>query len=250
MDILYLIGKGRSKCDNNELKYSLRSIEKFGKNVRNVYVAGWCPEWLSEQVKKVPVKQIYEKPANIIEKHINMLATILYVVDNTDIQDEFLISMDDHFYIREVDFDNYPIYAKLVRGDAQLKSKIPPNKYGAFIEATKKLLESLGLPTYFFTLHRNMHMSRPILNQCRELLNRIINEKLSCEHMAFILNYAYKQKPFNFISVRDIKIKDSSQWARVDPKSTEVFSTYDFESGSKLDNLILSLYPNKSKYEL
>lgn len=250
MDILYLIGEGRSKCDNNELKYSLRSIEKFGKNVRNVYVAGYCPEWLNDNVHKVPVKQIYEKPSNIVEKHINMLATILYVVDNTDISDEFLVSMDDHFYIREVDFDNYPVYAKIVRGDTKLKSRIPINNYGRFIEATKRLLESLGLPTQFFTLHRNMHASRKTIKHCRHILDRIIREKISCEHMAFMLNYQYSLQPFEFVPIKDVKVKNAEQWFRVNPEQTEVFSTYDFEEGSDLDNLIKGLYPTKSKYEL
>ena len=249
MDILYLLGEGCSRCGNNELRYSLRSIEKFGKNVGNIYVAGYCPKWLSKKVHKVPVKQIYEKPANIIEKHNNMLATILYVVDNTDIGDEFLVSMDDHFYIREVDFDNYPIYAKIVAGDDNLKSRTPPNRYGKFIESTKMFLESLGLPIKFFTLHRNMHLSRKAISECRDILDKIIKEKISCEHMAFIINFMYKKTPFKYIPIKDIKLKDVDQWWKVDPKNTEVFSTRDFEPDSCLDILISNLFPNKSKYE-
>lgn len=250
MDILYLIGENCSKCNYNELRYSLRSIEKYGKNVGRVYVAGYCPDWLSDNVYKVSLEEPYKHPANIVEKHLNMLYTIMHVVDNTDISDDFLVSMDDHFYIKQVDFDNYPIYAKIVAKDVQLASKKnPPNKYGDFILGTKALLQKFNLPTYFLTLHRNMHVYRDTVNQCRHLLNLVLDKKLKCEPIAFMLNYRYKQNPFKFVPIKDIKIRKAEQWLRVNSQITEVFSTYDFETNSELDTLIGNLFPNKSKYE-
>jgi len=55
MDIVYLMGEGYSKCNYNELRYSLRSIDKYGKNVDRVYVIGYCPEWLSDEIIKIPL---------------------------------------------------------------------------------------------------------------------------------------------------------------------------------------------------
>ena len=249
MDILYLIGEGCSSCNNNELRYSLRSIEKYGKNVERVFVAGYCPEWLSDKVYKIPFTQPYKNP-NIVEKHINLLATILYVIDNTDISDDFLVSMDDHFYIREVDFDNYPIYAKIVDGNTQLATKRnPPTKYGQFILNTKKFLLSKNLSTYYFAPHRNMHVFKETANQSRNIIKEIMDQKIECEPFVFLLNYKYTQSPFQFTPIKDLKIRNSTQWFRVDPNITEVFSTYNFESGSKLDTLIGNLFPEKSKYE-
>lgn len=250
MDIVYLVGEGYSKCKNNELRYSLRSIEKYGKNVDRVYVVGYCPDWLSDEVIKIPLGQEYLKHSGIIEKHHNILKTILYVIDNTDIGEDFLISMDDHFYIKETDFDNYPIYAKIVAGDTQITTtKNPPTNYGKFMLKTKHLLETFGLPTYFFTLHRNMHVFRDTVKQCRDLLENFIENGVAFEHIAFLLNYRYKQNPFQFKSVKDTKIKSKNDWHKVNADTTEVFSTYDFESGSELDILIGSLFPEKSKYE-
>lgn len=249
MDILYIVGKGRSKCDNYDLRYSLRSIEKFGKNVDRIFVAGYCPEWLSDEIVKVPYEQPYDNP-HITEKHLNLLSTVLYVIDNTDINDDFLISMDDHYYIRETDFDNYPYYAKIVKGDTELKpGKNPPNRYGQFILSTNCFLKSLDLPTYFFCPHRNMHLSRPIINECRNILERIMFEKLDVEPWAFLINYAYSKNPFTITPIKDIKVKDETQWYKVNPENSEVFSTSDFEINSKLDILMKELYPNKSKYE-
>ena len=251
MDILYILGEGYSRCDNNELRYSLRGIEKYGKNVDNVYVAGYCPEWLSDKVHKVPMESQYLHSSNLIEKHINMFEAILYTIDNTNIGDDFLVSMDDHFYIREVDFDNYPIYAKIVGGNTQLAvSKKPPTKYGRFVLKTKEFLQSLGLPTYYFTLHRNMHVFKETVNQCRDIIATIKEKKIECEPFIFLLNYRYNKEPFEFTPIKDIKIKEVSSWNRVDPNVTEVFSTYNFETDSELDLKIKGLYPDKSKYEL
>lgn len=248
MDIVYLMGEGYSKCENNELRYSLRSIEKYGKNVGKVYVVGYCPEWLSDEVIKVPFKQPYSPFKNIVEKHLNMISTLLYIVDNTDISNEFLVSMDDHFYIREVDFDNYPIYAKLIKNDIQLATN-SLNRYGKFILSTKKLLTDLNLPTYYFTLHRNLHVFKDTLNECREIFENILKEKLECEPFVFILNYRYHKQKFKFTPVKDVKITEITQWYKADPTQTEAFSTKDFEENSELNQLIKDLYPDKSKYE-
>ena len=44
MDILYVVGTG-SKWDNNELRYSLRSIDKYGINIDRVFIVGTKPDF-------------------------------------------------------------------------------------------------------------------------------------------------------------------------------------------------------------
>lgn len=53
MDIIYSIGSG-STWDNNELRYSLRSLDMYGKSYDRVFVVGNIPEFLSDEVIKVP----------------------------------------------------------------------------------------------------------------------------------------------------------------------------------------------------
>ena len=82
MDILYIIGKNKSLCSNFELKCSLRSIAKYGKNIDRVFVAGYCPEWLSDEVIKIPYEQPYaDDNITTHEKHCNIAATILYAIE-------------------------------------------------------------------------------------------------------------------------------------------------------------------------
>ena len=65
MDIVYIIGSG-SKWQDNELRYSLRSIEKFGGNFGEVYIVGdRLPPFIDPStVRYLPVKDITTgKPA-------------------------------------------------------------------------------------------------------------------------------------------------------------------------------------------
>lgn len=257
MDILYIIGKGCSDCENRELRYSLCSIEKYGKNVGKVYVVGYCPDWLSDEVIKIPFEQPWQKKKdseidtmdNLAKKHANLTASVLYAVDNSDIGDEFLVSMDDHIYIRNVDFDNYPFYCTNTNGNLNLP-KDSNRQWQKLLAATRKMLEQENLSIYRCVLHRNMHLSRKSIEECRTKLEDIVKNPIPFEPFAYLINYRYtKDKDFEFTSTNDLKISRVGEWYKVNPETTEVFSTYNFKKGSALDLLIKLLFKHKSKYE-
>ena len=107
MDILYTLGKG-SAWQDNELRYSLRSIEKYGKNVGRIYIVGdWCPGFINrDKVTFIKCEQPYK------DKFKNILYSIVYACEHSDIAEEFLLSSDDHFYMQPTDFDDYPYWLK------------------------------------------------------------------------------------------------------------------------------------------
>jgi hypothetical protein len=253
MDILYILGKNCSKCDNFELKASLRSIEKYGKNVDKIYVAGWIPDWISDNVIKIPFEQPYAIHEGATHtKACNIAATLLHVIDNSDISDEFLVSMDDHIYVREVDFDNYPMHAKVIGyGEGKDKTLLPTRKkpnieaYRHFLVDTNNKLKELGLSTRNYTPHRNLHMSRHFLKENRVMIEEMIHNAKIAEIFCWYGNW----KGGEYLPVRDIKIGAGSEWWRTNPKETEVFSTRDFNKNSGLYTLIEGLFPHKSKYE-
>lgn len=254
MDILYIIGNGNSKCNNKELRYSLRSIDKYGKGVGRVFVAGFCPDWLSDEVVKVPFIQPYNtltekfsSRTGLCLKFANVLATILYVVDNTDISEEFLISMDDHFYTRPIDFEHYPFYAK--GGEEQELPVVGKSPYGKVMAETREFLKRKKLPTHYLTIHRNMHCSKKIIEECREVLNECVEKTLPVEPLCYMLNYWYDKYGFEITYSKDVKVRGPQDWLSTRPSYTEVFSTADFKPMSRLDVLVNELYPKKSKYE-
>ena len=60
-DIVYILGDGAAAIDDRPLRWSLRSLEKFATNVGRVVVCGRIPEWLSDEVVKVPSAETVRK---------------------------------------------------------------------------------------------------------------------------------------------------------------------------------------------
>ena len=247
MDLLYIVGKN-SKCDDFELRCSLRSIEKYGRNVGNVYVVGHCPDWLSDNVHKLPCEDYNTNTVTPVPKAQNIAKKLLYAVDNSDIGEEFLVSMDDHFYIRETDFDNYPYYANRNMGGAHIvKNLVPNGEYSEFIKKCGENLISVGLSDICFVLHRNFHVSRKSISECREIINTFIENNRPFEVFLLLLNHVFTTGGCVPEFARDVRLSNGSEWWKT--ATDHVFSTADFRCGSGLHTLMRQLYDKPSKYE-
>ena len=249
IDILYVVGSN-SKCNDYELRYSLRSIDMFGKNIRNVYVVGNCPAWLSDSVIKIPCEDLYDCPKEQYQKAQNIAKKVLYAIDNSDIGDEFLVSMDDHFYTDYVDFARYPYFVNRTPN----KGFLPTNKndekvYFRFLADCDEYLKGLGFPTLYFTLHRNMHVSRKAVNECREIMENCFESNIPFEFFVLINNYRLKEGEIVPTFVNDVKILGGTEWYKTSSDYTNVFSTFDFSPGSGTNILMKGKYGNKSRYE-
>lgn len=249
MDILYIIKE--NNLDNIELRCSLRSLEQYGKNVGRVYVAGHCPNWLSDKVIKIPCEDL-NKGDNIsmVQKSQNIAYKLLYAVEHSDIGEEFLVSMDDHFYVSPTDFNKYPFYANKSVNDGMLPTKTNyHNSYLNFLTECRYYLESIGLSTFYFTLHRNMHVSRRALQELKPILDDCFEHDYPFELFVLINNYRFSKGEINPCFVKDVKIYSGSEWWKTSSEYTDVFSTGDFNSKPGLYELLKGLYNKKSKYE-
>ena len=250
MDILYIVKN--SAANNMELKCSLRSIEQFGKNVGKIYVCGYCPEWLSDEVVKIPCEDKYQgEELTQNQKNANICYKLLYAVDHSDIGDTFMVSMDDHFYVRDTDFETYPYF---VRKRKKYGRKLPKDdtstSYMKYLSDVRNYLESKNLPILDFALHRNRRINRQDIEECREVLEDTINNCIPSGVMVYLSNYRYSKEKFEYQLVKDVKLSDGGQWWKTDDRETEVFSTGDFTEKDGLYVLLQGLYPNKSKYEI
>lgn len=260
MDLLYIVGDGRSEHDNFDLRCSLRSIAKYGKGIDRVFVSGYCPEWLSDNIICLPHESRYEMlpGINMNKKSINIMDSVVYAVKNSDIGDEFLVSMDDHFYVRKVDFNNYPIYCRNYK-NRPFKNHLPgpddkcDSAYLKHLRHTRRFLEEHELSIYNFSLHRNFHLWKEDVIACSSMIDEIIEQADENPHgvecFDLFLNYRYTQQPFEFEIIEDVKLNGPGEWWKTDPRQTEVFSTVDFNKGLGLYNLLSDLYPKKCKYE-
>lgn len=246
MDIVYIIGNG-SISDNLELRNSLRSIAKFGKNVGRVIVAGRPPDFLSDEVAKLRVLDRYPY------KHSNILTCIEEVVKAGLVEGDFLYSSDDHFYVKEVDFDNYPVYKKA----EELRKKVSFSdqffKYHRSLVDTRLLLEKHNLPICNYSQHCNTHMNADIIKEFDWLLHESYQLKYGVEPTSLIMN-AWQTKPDapKPIMRKDVKVEIEKTVSGLIKSigDNECFSTGDTSLyGRAIKDFFSQMYPDKCKYE-
>lgn len=141
---MFPLGVG-SKWNNNELKYSLRSIEKHVSGVRNIYIIGHLPSFV-KNVIYIPFEDTGKcKETNIYNK-------VVRACQEPDISEDFLFFNDDHFILQDVVGAEFPIYHKgdLVTVVHRLK---PGNRYRRCVERTMRTLHALGYRTNNFDIH-------------------------------------------------------------------------------------------------
>lgn len=248
MDILYVVGKGFSEWNDNELRYSLRSIAKYGKNVRRVYVVGHCPYWLNpEEVTLLPLR---DEGNN---KHVNILRAIEYAIEKSDISEQFLYSSDDHYYVRETDFDNYPVYW---RGyDLPDTEPQKPTWYQRTMKQTHDVLRAFGLPARFYAWHGNTHFNTRLWKQQRMVFLRRLAQTMpdGCDPSCLMLNYWEGVEPETMperVARNDGKIIQEDAGVTIERKieDKEVLSTTDIV-GVGFKTWLQKQFPKYCKYE-
>ncbi|MBR2266613.1 MAG: hypothetical protein IJ882_08170 [Paludibacteraceae bacterium] len=194
MDILYIVGTG-STWDNNELRYSLRSIAKNGRNVDRVFLVGYKPDFVSKEVVYIPCDDPY--PA----KHKNILHKTICAVENSDISRHFLVSSDDHFYIKPTDFDALPVYYRNEEIPA-----VPPkgqqySPYHLSLVATRNLLIQNALPVFQTNPHCNTHWDVDVFERYRYLFEQCfrltMGGEMNCVMGNLLIKEGAEHVPFN-----------------------------------------------------
>lgn len=241
MDILYVVGTG-SKWNDNELRYSLRSIDKFGKNIDRIFIAsGSLPSFINpDAVSFMAIRDLGKI------KHRNIMDKVESVMFNTDIADDFLLSSDDHFYIRETDFDNYPLYHK---GD--IKEHANRNaEYFISMRDTKRFLEEHGLTTLSTNPHCNTHFNRQIYLANLHIINEGKHLRYCAEVNCLMGNLMIKAGVTPTL-YRDVKVKQFDSRKELLDKlgDTHCFSIYDRALNCGIKEYLREMFPDKSKWE-
>lgn len=101
INVLYIVGNG-SVYGNVELRYSLRSLDKFGKNVGRVFITGECPDFIDRE------KVTFLPELDIGKPMINHWWKVDQTFRKTEIGDRALLMYDDIFLCKPVDLAKYP----------------------------------------------------------------------------------------------------------------------------------------------
>lgn len=226
-----------SRNDNTDLKYALRSFEKFMPG-NKIVIIGHKPVWL----KNVEYIQFRDDPQPAFREN-NIYLKVKYYVDHTSIK-EFIFANDDHFLLKP--FDPGAPYPHTISTLVEFRrSRRENDPYKNTITNT---IELLGTTQLNFDVHCPMLMSTDIFKA------RFDNESINWKKKyGYLFKTLYVGKQFQGYSTIDFKINDPlTEDAKVKPtifNTLPFFSTSDLAFDDRMIALMEMLYPTKSKFE-
>lgn len=221
MDVLYVLGKG-SKYNDAELRFSLRSMQKYLTGVDRVFLVGERPAFI-KNVEYLPFRDSY----SIAD--INIYLKIKHACEN-GISDKFLFMNDDHFFLDYFDTEKFPNFAEGTI-DEYLK-----RRGGALNDYTRRVKRAAPGDSPFFDVHT------PIVYE-REKFLAMKYDMVNGQTIKSLYGYTYKLEPTPF---KDLKI--FSQQDLIVHSKTPIFSTRPRITAG-LWRAIEEAYPLSSKYE-
>ena len=212
MDVLYTIGE-RSKHDNQELRWSLRSLVKYGKNLGKIIVAGYPPDWLADSVIKVNVPRTKED----LHKFSSILKSIIVCAEKKIVDGDFLLSSDDHFLSKDFDLESTPFYKKRDHLPLKLDELTTGGtSYRKCLYVTGEILRNHGYSDIQSNFHKNTRLNSSVVDEVKQLIDLEKSNPLA-EHgyEATILfqNVYAKHNQVDFQKTRDWKLEEYKQEA-------------------------------------
>jgi hypothetical protein len=141
-DVVYVVRPGD---DNEELRHSLRSLRNLPHG--KVWIAGYCPTWVSEDVGRIPV-------ARQRDRNVSAKANLRAACEHPEVSDEFVYFNDDFFVMQR--HDELPV---MHRGPlaALVTSGIMASAYTRAMKNTLAVLQERGIAEpLMYDLHAPM----------------------------------------------------------------------------------------------
>ena len=233
IDVVYVLGTG-SRWNNNEIRFSLRAIEKNMSGVRNIIVVGERPAFL-QNVIHLPAKDIYDPAVNA---DANIITKVLVACNYEGLSNDFLFINDDHIVIKPIAAANVP---PLHKGD--MTTYAPDywklNYWRTRLKRTMETLRAASLPALHFDCHTpivfNKHRFKEVVERfdyktapgltMKSLYGNVVyaesgvllTDQKRTVFKNFILNELNNRlAPATFLSFNDDGLNNSLKWWLID----------------------------------
>jgi hypothetical protein len=227
LSVVIPLGSGSTR-QNIELKYSLRSIEKNIKGVKNIIIVGEKPSFLSDEIIHVPYKDCGRKQLSIKRK-------IEAAIQDERCTETFLFTNDDVFQLKKQRIDTYPYYYSGELTTVREK--------GA--RHTENRLKALGKPFKQFDIHTPCLYTKQGFTEAMSAFDWPNEDHLIKSSYA---NY----HEIKGIEIKDLKISSHLNYFRIkqEIEGRPCYSIGDYCDFNEMLKIWNELYPNPSKYEL
>ena len=236
IDVLYIVGDG-SLYNNEELKYSLRSLEENCWDVRDVYIAGYCPDfidkgkviWCDVQDVSNPRFNHWWKVHNTFKKHKEMTKDVV-------------LMYDDIFMTKQVSLEHYPYYYS---GELYARTEI--NRYHLAKQKSKVFLETIGKPILDFENHCPIRYNRSKFLKMEDIFSGLKDDVVRLSVRSVYANQY--SKPKEMVMQTDLKIREPVQNIEKVIKNHDYFSISADQLKGEVLRWLQERYKHKSKWE-
>lgn len=235
IDVVYPLGNGSPNSDN-EIRYSIRSLEKYGRNYKDIYIIGKFPHWGNQRIKHFGFKETKTKALNILDK-------IYFACNVPEISDTFLYINDDHILLKETDLSKYPYYYNDDDAKSIIESRPISDNYRKIIEETINNKDY----KHYFDIHTPMLINK---KQFIEMYNNV-NFAGSSEGLLIKSMYCGYNN-INGVEKSDIILRQKHECFNLKQKlkNEHIFSFHDEAVCQDLVDFLHNILPDKSEYEL
>jgi hypothetical protein len=152
MDVVYICRSG----PNEELRYSIRSVEKHLPH-RNIWVIGQAPEWYKGNFIEVK---------NLNAKYSNARANLDALVRSKLISDDFILMNDDFFIMRPIEKISYFYEGTLIERAERNELLTTTGAYTSLLYNTNDKLIEMGIEDPLnYEVHIPMMMNKKKLKE-------------------------------------------------------------------------------------
>ena len=250
MTLMYVVGKN-DFSGNETLKYSLRSVDKHASGVDDVIVVGYPPAWL--KCKTLAVEDMSH--GVYLGKHWNILNCIVQAVRHFGLKGEFMYSSDDHFLLKDTDFDKWPHWKcgeLYTEEEYERRNGHPASSWQRSIVETRKLYDKVGATPLKSSCHANTRLNADYSEEVLELAND--NKGMSNYGFEptclFTLASMLHGDKIEFETYNDGKCKtadDIHRWAGLGKVTMTL--AHGAEVNRNVVNWMKKTYPQKSRWE-
>ena len=154
-DLVIPLGIG-STWNNNELRYALRSYDKYFKNLGNVYIVGDKAYIDGELPWLTGVEIVHCGDPNRRNKDANIINKVLKVINEYPVTKDFIRASDDMLLLKEVD-ELLPFYSFDMRKKEQAWWR--GNRWKQRLKRTMRILFVKKKTTFNYDVHIPMQVS-------------------------------------------------------------------------------------------
>lgn len=212
---------------DNELRFSLRSLELYGRNVGTVYILGERPDWL-RNVLHLPYADLYDRKCDNTWYKMKRFCEVH--------RQPFVLMNDDFFLLQHTDMAALPYYY-----DGSISSLLGiykrESKYKDAQTATLAVLEKSGYPTLNFAVHYPMIVEPVQMTNTWELFGK-------APGISFRNLYGNAVNHKRAMPMKDVKIKQAGE-----EQGLPAFSISDAFLTPEGKHCLQTHYPMPSAYE-